>query len=122
MQTARRNEHGRAARQTERQLPPRRGDGGSGGAASGGESAVGGATVTLPRSGLNDGDYPKGPNGMARDLEARIAELEAAKALCRARAERKPIKQHLHTLKGMLTWCKSRAGYVSTLADVGLDV
>lgn len=55
----------------------------------------------------------RGPNAMARTIEARIAELEAEKAACRTREERRPINQHLHMLRDLLAWCKTRAGYVS---------
>jgi hypothetical protein len=77
----------------------------------------------LPSSALDRHDqdkYPPGPNGLARLCEDRIAELEAAKAACRSREERRPINQHLHTLRDMLRWCRSRAGYVETPRDLGL--
>ena len=63
---------------------------------------------------------PRGPNGMARDLEARIAALEAARAECRTRAERKPVNKQLHLCRDLLRWVKSRAGYEPTPHDVGL--
>jgi hypothetical protein len=77
----------------------------------------------LPPSRLDRDDrdkYPSGPNGMARFCEDRIAELEAAKAECRTREARRPINQHLHTLRDLLRFAKSRAGYVETPQDLGL--
>lgn len=74
----------------------------------------------LPPSTIDPDDYPRGPNGMALLIEDRIAELEGRKAECRSKQERRPINQHLHTLRGMLSWCKSRAGYESTLKDLCL--
>lgn len=70
----------------------------------------------LPPSALDRDDYPRGPWGLARLCEDRMAELEEAKAACRTRAERKPINQHLHTLRGMLRWCETRAGYRNPMA------
>lgn len=77
---------------------------------------------TLPPSALNQDDYPRGPNGMALFVEHRIVELETALADCTTREARRPINKHLHTLRGMLRWCKSRAGYVATPQDLGLIV
>lgn len=65
----------------------------------------------LPPSELDSDDYPPGPNGMAALCEARIAELEGWRKIL-PRAERRPVNQHIHTLRGMVRWCKSRAGYV----------
>jgi hypothetical protein len=65
----------------------------------------------LPPSSLDRDDYPPGPWGMARLCEDRIAQLEEAKAACGTKAERRPINQHLHTLRGILRWCESLAGY-----------
>lgn len=73
----------------------------------------------LPSSRIRADDYPPGPNGMARHCEDRIAELVAAKAEYRTRAERRPINQHL-TLRDLLRFAKSRAGYVETPQDLGL--
>ena len=55
-------------------------------------------------------DKPIGPRGKAMELEAIIADLELQRAAV-ARAERKPLNQRLHMLRGMLRWCKTRAGY-----------
>jgi len=74
----------------------------------------------LPPSELNQDDYPRGPNGMALFVAHRIAELEAALADHPTRDARRPINKHLHTLRGMLRWCKSRAGYTETPQDLGL--
>ena len=60
------------------------------------------------------------PNAWALHLEGRIADLEAKLVNCRSRAARRPINKHLHTLRGLLAWCKSRAGYVETPHDLGL--
>ena len=64
-----------------------------------------------PPSAIDPADYPRGPNGMARLLEARIAELEAQKLECLTRAERRPINQRMHQLRDLLAWCRTRAGY-----------
>lgn len=60
-----------------------------------------------------------GPTGMARFLEAEITALEAKRTTV-AGSARRPINRRLHTLRGLLAWCKSRAGYVETPADVGV--
>ena len=65
----------------------------------------------LPASKLDQSAYPRGPWGMARFCEHRIAELEAARAGL-PRSERRPVNQHLHTLRGLLRFAKSRRGYV----------
>lgn len=64
-----------------------------------------------PISKLDRDDYPKGPEGRARWLMDRIAELEAERAVV-PRLERRPINQQLHVLRGLMRWCKTRAGYV----------
>lgn len=74
----------------------------------------------LPPSRIRADDYPPGPNGLARLCEDRIAELVVQRAECRTREARRPINQHLHTLRGMLRFAKSRAGYVETPQDLGL--
>lgn len=74
--------------------------------------------VTLPRSMLPD-NLPRGPNALARVCEEQIAKLEAQRSAL-PRSERKPINQHLHTVRQLLAWCKTRAGYVETPADLGL--
>ena len=79
--------------------------------------------MELPPSKLDRGDldrYPPGPTGMARMCEDRIAELLEQREQCRTRAERSPINKHIHMLRDMLAWSKTRAGYVETPADVGL--
>ncbi|MBY6219015.1 hypothetical protein [Qipengyuania aquimaris] len=48
---------------------------------------------------------------MARYLEDCIEELEGWKCEALGRAERRPINKALHRQKGLLEWCKSRAGY-----------
>lgn len=66
----------------------------------------------LPPSEIDEADFPKGPNGLAALCEARIEELERWKRIL-PKCERRPINQQLHTLQGMVKWCKSRAGYVA---------
>lgn len=58
-------------------------------------------------------DHPRGPNGLARVCEERIAELEAHRHAL-PRSERRPINQRLHALRQWLTWCKTRQGYEPT--------
>ena len=77
--------------------------------------------MELPPSAIDPDDYPRGPNGMALLLEARLSELEAQKRECRTQAERRPINQALHQQRDLLRWVKPRAGYVETPADLGLD-
>ncbi|MBV1692180.1 hypothetical protein KRR38_33655 [Novosphingobium sp. G106] len=60
---------------------------------------------------LDPSDYPPGPNGMAQLCEDRIAELEAKRAAAKTRAERKPINRQLHTVRQLLRFAVSRAGY-----------
>lgn len=60
-----------------------------------------------------------GPNGLAHALETEIAALVLEREAL-TRSERKPINKRLHTLRGLLAWCKTRAGYVETPADMGL--
>lgn len=77
----------------------------------------------LPPSKLDRDDadkYPPGPNGFARFCEDRIAELMEQRAECQSPAERQSINKHLHTLRDLLRWCKSRSGYVETPTDLGL--
>ena len=62
---------------------------------------------------------PRDLNAMAADLAAKIAEAEAERASVR-RCERRPINQRLHTLRGLLEWVKSRAGYQETPQELGL--
>ena len=65
----------------------------------------------LPPSELDPDAYPRGPWGMARFMEARIAELEEQRKACRTRTERRPINKQLHLVRGLLRWCETRAGY-----------
>lgn len=74
----------------------------------------------LPPSKVSADDYPSGPWGLARLCEDRMAELEEQRKACRTREERRPINQHLHTLRGLLRFAKSRAGYREPV-DVGLS-
>jgi hypothetical protein len=74
----------------------------------------------LPPSALDPDAYPLGPTGGARFMEARIAELEAQKLECRTRAARAPINKHLHVLRDLLRFYKTRAGYDPSPVDVAL--
>lgn len=67
--------------------------------------------MLLPPSAIDPAHYPRGLNGMARMLEARLAELEAQKRECRNGAERSPINKHMHRCRDLLRWCQTRAGY-----------
>jgi hypothetical protein len=69
--------------------------------------------IELPPNWLDLDDCPQGLTGMARFKEARMAELEEAKAHCSFRAERRPINRHLHTLHDALRRCKTRTGYLA---------
>jgi hypothetical protein len=51
----------------------------------------------------------RGPNAMARKIEAKIAELEGEKAAA-PRADRRPINQNLHQLRNLLV---QDAGWLS---------
>lgn len=72
--------------------------------------------MSLPPSLVDKDDFPRGPTGMARYLEARIDELEGQRLDAGDRHERRPINKALHACRDMLRWCKSRAGYVETPA------
>jgi hypothetical protein len=63
---------------------------------------------------------PRDLNSMAGDIAAKIGDLEAEKLACRTRADRRPLNQRLHTLRGLLDWCKSRRGYEESPVDLGL--
>lgn len=79
--------------------------------------------MQLPPSKLDRHDtvkYPPGPNGMARFCEDRIAEMLEQREACRTREERKPINQHLHTVRDLLRFAKSRAGYEASPQELGL--
>ena len=54
---------------------------------------------------------PRDLNSIAKDIRARIAEMEAEKAVL-PRSERRPINRRLHSLRGLLEWAKTRQGYV----------
>lgn len=65
----------------------------------------------LPPSDIDPDDFPPGPTGMARYLDARIDELEGQKREARGRAERRPINQQIHACRDLLRWCQTRVGY-----------
>jgi hypothetical protein len=67
------------------------------------------------KSEIDPDDYPSGPDGMARLCADRLDELEGLKADARTRAERSTINKQMHTLRGLLAWCKTRAGYTGAL-------
>ncbi len=50
-----------------------------------------------------------------------MAELEAQKFAYGSRAQRSAISKLLHTVREMLRWAKSCAGYIDTPADLGLS-
>jgi hypothetical protein len=56
---------------------------------------------------------------MARRIEAEIEALIAEREALSAR-ERRPKNRKLHTLRNLLAWCKTRAGYEPPPADPGL--
>jgi len=54
--------------------------------------------------------YPPGPTGLAMKCEDEIAKLVAEK-ITAAPERRKEVNRQIHTVRHMLRWCKSRAGY-----------
>lgn len=56
-----------------------------------------------------------GPNKMADEIQDRLdeiaAQLDGGEL---SRGERSQLNKRAHELKGLLRWCKTRAGYVST--------
>ncbi len=54
---------------------------------------------------------PSGPTGMARRIEARIADLEERRKECRRSADRVPLNERLHALDELLCWCRTRKDY-----------
>lgn len=55
-------------------------------------------------------DMP-GPNRLAAQLRDDLDANGAALEDCRDRAERSRLNKRRHSLKGLLAWCESRAGY-----------
>jgi hypothetical protein len=66
----------------------------------------------LPPSALDASAYPKGPKGMAALCADRLAELQGQLGEVRTKAGRSAINKHIHLLKGLIRWSKSRAGYI----------
>lgn len=64
---------------------------------------------------ISPDDYPRGPDGMARLCADRLAELEGFKADARTKAERRAINKQMHSLRLILAWCKTRAGYTGAI-------
>jgi hypothetical protein len=62
-------------------------------------------------------DYPRGPDGMARLCADRLDELEGWKASARTKAERSTINKQMHSLRMLLAWCRTRAGYTGASGD-----
>lgn len=52
---------------------------------------------------------------MARLCADRLDELEGLKADARTRRERSTINKQMHSLRMLLAWCKTRAGYTGAL-------
>lgn len=65
----------------------------------------------MRKSEINPYDYPQGPDGMAKLCADRLDELEGWKADARTRAERSTINKQMHSLRMLLAWSKTRAGY-----------
>ncbi|RVQ65729.1 hypothetical protein EKN06_12400 [Croceicoccus ponticola] len=56
-------------------------------------------------------DFGRGPNGLALLCEHKLDELVAEKAECTDRQRVRAINKHMHTLRELLRFAKSRAGY-----------
>jgi hypothetical protein len=69
----------------------------------------------MRESNINPQDYPQGPDGMAKLCADRLDELEGWKVEAATRAERSTINKKMHSLRMMLAWCKTRAGYTGAL-------
>lgn len=69
----------------------------------------------MRKSAINPDDYPRGPDGMARLCADRLGELEGWKASATTKAERSTINKQMHSLRMLLAWCKTRAGYTGAL-------
>lgn len=63
---------------------------------------------------MSDMDFGPGPNGMALLCEHKLDELAAEKADCKDRQRRREINQHMHQLRELLRFAKSRAGYTGS--------
>lgn len=55
--------------------------------------------------------FGSGPNGMALLCEHKLDELAAERAECKDRKRKQAINRHMHTLRDLLRFAKSRAGY-----------
>lgn len=68
----------------------------------------------LPESKLDLDNYGNGPKELERSCLDRLAELESQKAKCKDKTQRRAINKHMHTLRDMVKWCRTRAGYVGS--------
>ena len=55
-----------------------------------------------------------GPNGLAEVIRDKLVDIAAELDVCTDRRQRKALNQHAHMIKGMLRWCKTRAGYTGS--------
>lgn len=55
-------------------------------------------------------DDERGPNALARDCEARLAQLKAGLELASSE-EKRAIRSRIHEIEGVLRFCKTRVGY-----------
>jgi len=69
----------------------------------------------MRKSDLSPDDYLGGPDGMARMCADRLEELKSWKADAKTRAERSTINKQMRSLRMMLAWCKTRAGYTGAI-------
>ena len=68
----------------------------------------------LPDENLDFDLFERGPAGMASAIRTRMDELEAYKLTLCEKAEKRRVNQQLHSLRIMLRWCKTRAGYTGS--------
>ena len=52
-----------------------------------------------------------GPRGLAARLEDDITDMQAQLEVATTRAERSRLNKAIHRNKGLIRWCKTRAGY-----------
>lgn len=69
----------------------------------------------MRKSEINQDDYPSGPDGAALLCVDRLKELESWKAEAKTRAERSTINKQMHSVRMLLAWCKTRAGYTGAV-------
>ncbi len=56
-------------------------------------------------------ERPGGPTAMAARIEDELTDLGAQLEVAETQRERKALNKQIHALKGLLAWCKTRAGY-----------